>query len=156
MASSMKVVWLVCTVRPRALTTPVVRVDWKPKGLPMARTFWPTWSAPESPKDNFDGLGAFDDVEIGEDVAAGINHKTGAGAFDGDRVHEEIIFRCLGENVGHGRGRFPVDAHVDRFIAGQGSIALRDRGGRTRTGERQGFDVGGLAGTESRAGPVGA
>ena len=53
---------------------------------------------------NFDGLGAFDDVEIGEDVAAGINYKTGAGAFDGDRVHEEIIFRRLGENVGHGRG----------------------------------------------------
>ena len=53
---------------------------------------------------NFDGLGAFDDVEIGEDVAAGINHKTGAGAFDRDRVHEEIIFRRLGENVGHGRG----------------------------------------------------
>jgi len=38
------------------------------------------------------GLSAFDDVKVGEDVAAGINHETGAGAFDGDGVHEEIIF----------------------------------------------------------------
>jgi len=28
-------------VRPRALTTPVVSVDWEAEGLPMARTFWP-------------------------------------------------------------------------------------------------------------------
>jgi hypothetical protein len=28
--------------RPRALTTPVVTLYWKPKGLPMAITSWPT------------------------------------------------------------------------------------------------------------------
>ncbi len=29
-------------VRPRALTMPVVRLWSRPKGLPMAKTFWPT------------------------------------------------------------------------------------------------------------------
>ena len=54
-------------------------------------------------KHDFDGLRAFHHVEISEDVAAGVNHEAGAGAFDGYRVHEEIIFSRLGENIGHGR-----------------------------------------------------
>lgn len=36
--------------RPRALTTPVETVDWKPNGLPMAMTTWPTRRAAESPR----------------------------------------------------------------------------------------------------------
>ena len=36
--------------RPRALTTPVVTVDWKPSGSPMAMTSCPTRSASESPR----------------------------------------------------------------------------------------------------------
>src|SRR5256886_7350151 len=35
--------------RPSALTTPAVTVLWKPSGLPIATTSWPTRSAPESP-----------------------------------------------------------------------------------------------------------
>jgi len=36
-------------LRPRALTTPAVTVDSKPRGLPMATTSWPTRSRDESP-----------------------------------------------------------------------------------------------------------
>ncbi len=36
--------------RRRALTTPVVTVDWKPSGSPMAMTSCPTRSASESPR----------------------------------------------------------------------------------------------------------
>src|SRR2546425_8906576 len=48
----MNVVCPVCTVRPSALTTPVVRVLWKPKGLPIASARWPTCNALESPSGN--------------------------------------------------------------------------------------------------------
>src|SRR5437879_5209269 len=37
------------SVRPSALTTPADTVDWKPSGLPMAITSWPTRNAAESP-----------------------------------------------------------------------------------------------------------
>ena len=37
------------SVRPSALTTPVVTVAWNPSGFPMAITSWPTRSADESP-----------------------------------------------------------------------------------------------------------
>ncbi len=36
-------------VRPSALTTPAVTVAWKPNGLPMAITSWPTRSRRASP-----------------------------------------------------------------------------------------------------------
>ena len=48
-----------------------------------------------------------------------------------------------------------IDADVNGFIVGQGRLALRDRGGRTGTGERHGFDLGGLVGAEARTGPIG-
>src|ERR687897_507989 len=35
--------------RPSALTTPAVTLRWKPKGLPMATTSWPTTRFPASP-----------------------------------------------------------------------------------------------------------
>ncbi len=35
--------------RPTALTTPVVTLRWKPKGLPIATTSWPTTRSPASP-----------------------------------------------------------------------------------------------------------
>ncbi len=35
--------------RPSALTTPAVTVHWKPKGLPIATTSWPTRNCRESP-----------------------------------------------------------------------------------------------------------
>ena len=35
--------------RPVELTTPVVSVPSSPKGLPIARTFWPTCTESESP-----------------------------------------------------------------------------------------------------------
>src|SRR5207245_10561855 len=80
-------------------------------------------------KYHFDGLGPFYDVEISEAVPAGVNNETGAGALDGDGVHEEIIFRGLGENVGHGRRGLAVDSNVDGFIVSQAGIALRCRSG---------------------------
>jgi hypothetical protein len=36
--------------RPSALTTPAVRVHWKPYGLPIATTIWPARRAPDSPR----------------------------------------------------------------------------------------------------------
>src|SRR6478609_459181 len=36
--------------RPSALTTPDVTVHWKPKGLPIATTNWPTRSVEDLPK----------------------------------------------------------------------------------------------------------
>ena len=75
---------------------------------------------------NFDGLRAFHHMVIGQDVAARIDDKTGARAFHGNRVHEEIILGCFGEDVCHGRRSLPVDAHVDGFVLGQSRVAGGD------------------------------
>jgi len=38
-------------------------------------------------------------VKIGEDVAFIVDHEAGAGAFDRNGIHEEIVFGGFGENV---------------------------------------------------------
>src|SRR6266850_1628417 len=131
MASSMKVVWLVCTVRPRALTIPVVRLI---------------------TQNNFNGLRAFDNVKVCEDVTPRINDEPGAGALDGHRVHKEIVLGGLGENVGN-RGRcLTVDPDVDGFVGGETGVALGVRCGAAR----QGFHIAWLPRPKTCAGPIGS
>ena len=67
-------------------------------------------------------------VIIRQDVAARINHEARPRALDGHRVHEEIVLRRFGENIGHGRRRLPVDAHVDGFLVGEGHVVPRGQG----------------------------
>ena len=106
-------------------------------------------------KHHFDGLCAFDDVKVGEDIAARINHEAGARAFHGNRVHKKIVFSSFGENIRDCRRGLAVNAHVDGFIVSQRSVALLD-GLRIACAARHGFDAGGLARGESCPGPKGA
>src|SRR5947207_6041042 len=74
-------------------------------------------------ENDFNGLGFLNDVKIGEDVAFLVDYETGAGAFDGDRIHEEIVFGGFGENVGDGGGDLAIDAHIDGFLIGERGVA---------------------------------
>jgi len=105
-------------------------------------------------KNDFDGLRSFDDVKIRENVAARVNHETGAGAFDGDGVHKEIIFGGFGKNICDRRRSLAINAHVDGFVVGENGIALRYRSCRIRAAERQCFDFGRSVRTVSRTGPI--
>ena len=73
---------------------------------------------------NFNCLRAFNDVIIGEDVALCVYYKAGAGTLDGNGVHEEIVLGGLGENVGNGGRSLAIDADVDGFFVGEGSVTL--------------------------------
>ncbi len=119
---------------------------------------------------HFDALRFLDDVKIGEDVAARIDYKTGARAFDGDGVHEEIVLGGFGEDVGYCGRSLAVDANVDGFVVGEDAVALvawRNRRGwncaawgRVTGRIAAGFrwrdrpDVDGLVRAEARADPV--
>ena len=52
---------------------------------------------------HFDGLGAFDNVKVGKDIAARINQETRAGPFHGNRIHKEIIFGSFGKYIRYRR-----------------------------------------------------
>src|SRR6267378_8126744 len=73
-------------------------------------------------EDDFDGLRFLHDVKVSEDVAFIVDHETGAGAFDGNGIHEEIVFGGFGEDVGDGRRNLAIDADVDGFLVGKSSI----------------------------------
>src|SRR5882724_5251074 len=103
-------------------------------------------------QNDFDGLSAFDNVKVCEDIAAGIDDKSGARAFDGHGVHEKVVFGGFGEDVGDGGGSLAVNAHVDGFVGGESGVALSVRSGAAR----QGFHAAWLAGSVSCAGPVDA
>src|SRR5258708_812407 len=105
-------------------------------------------------KNDFDGLRSFHDVKIRENVAARVNHETGAGAFDRDRVHKEIIFGGFGKNICDRWRSLAINAHVDGFVVGENAIALRYRSCRIRAAERQCFDFGRSVRTVSRTGPI--
>src|SRR5712671_6708161 len=79
-------------------------------------------------QDDFDGLRFLHDVKVGEDVAFIVDHEAGAGAFDGNGIHEEIVFSGFGENVGYGGRNLAIDADVDGFLVGKSSIARGDVG----------------------------
>src|SRR5712671_7563674 len=74
-------------------------------------------------QDDFDGLCFLHDVEIGQDVAFIVDHEAGAGAFDRNGIHEEIVFGGFGENVGDGRRNLAIDADIDGFLVGKSSVA---------------------------------
>src|SRR5262249_8096428 len=50
-------------------------------------------------KNNFNRLGAFDHVIIRENESLGIDDEARPRAFDGDRVHEKVVFRGLRQNI---------------------------------------------------------
>src|SRR6266852_4548474 len=101
---------------------------------------------------DFDGLRFLYDVKIGEDVAAGIDDKSGARSFDGHGVHEKVVFGGFGEDVGDGGGSLAVNAHVDGFVGSESGVALCIG----CDAARQGFHVAWLPGSVSCAGPVDA
>src|SRR6266404_4485622 len=74
-------------------------------------------------EDDFDGLRFLHNVKIGQDVAFIVDHETGAGTFDGNGIHEEIVFGGFGENVGDGGRNLTIDADVDGFFIGKSSVA---------------------------------
>src|SRR5260370_2284554 len=101
-------------------------------------------------ENDFDGLGSFDDVIVGEDVAARVNNEARAGTFDGDRVHKEIVLGGFSENVGYSRGAQTGNAHVNGFIVGEGGIALQNRRQRMATGRTQSLTTGRMAAAYAR------
>src|SRR6266404_5931799 len=74
-------------------------------------------------EDDFDGLRFLHDVKIRQDVAFIVDHEAGAGAFDGNGIHEEIVFGGFGEDVGDGRRNLAIDADVDGFLVGKSGVA---------------------------------
>src|SRR5712691_2458254 len=112
---------------------------------------------PVTTENDFDGLSSFDDMKIRENVSPRIDDEAGAGAFNGHRVHEKVVFRGFSENVGHGGRSLPVDAHVDRLVFGECGVTLGDGrgGGRACAPERHGFHADGLALSKACAGPIG-
>src|SRR6266850_129183 len=109
---------------------------------------------------DFDGLCFLHNVEIGQDVAFIVDHKAGAGAFDGNGIHEEIVFGGFGENVGDGGRNLAIDADVDGFLVGKSSITRGDVGcGDIFSGAGiglQGGNANWLALTPAASGPVGS
>ena len=103
-------------------------------------------------QNDFDGLSAFDNVKICEDVAAGIDDKARARAFDGHGVHEKVVFGGFGEDVGDGGGSLAVNAHVDGFVGSESGVALCIG----CDAARQGFHAAWLPRSVSCAGPVDA
>jgi len=85
-------------------------------------------------QNHFDGLSTFDNVKVCEDIAAGIDDKAGARAFDGHGIHEKVVFGGFGEDVGDRGGSLAVDAHVDGFVGGERGVALGIRCGDARQG----------------------
>jgi len=84
-----------------------------------------------------------------EDVPAGINHETEPAPSTGTGSMKKSYSVAL-VRMWPRRGCLPVNAHVIDHRR-SGSIALRHLGGESsRRGH--GFDTGGLAGAESRAG----
>src|SRR6267142_6947337 len=71
---------------------------------------------------DFDRLCFLHNVEIGQGVAFIVDHKAGAGAFDGNGIHEEIVFGGFGENVGDGGRNLTIDADVDGFFIGESGV----------------------------------
>ena len=103
-------------------------------------------------------LCALHDVKIRQDVALRVNHEAGACALDRNRVHPEIVFSRLCQNIGDGGRRLPVDANVQRFIATKGSIAFRKAGifdRRRIRGARNRLDINWLPCTPPRTSPIG-
>src|SRR5207302_344618 len=56
-----------------------------------------------------DALRLLHDVEIGEDVAARIDHKARARAFHRHGVEEEVVFDHAGDDIGHGWRGLAID-----------------------------------------------
>ena len=99
--------------RPRALTTPVETVDWKPKGLPMAITNWPD-------------LQAFRVAQFGQRQVAGGQADQGqvGGRVVADQVRVEgVAFRRDGPKPA---------AAVDHVAVGQGVAVGRQDEARAR------------------------
>src|SRR6267378_6719872 len=111
-------------------------------------------------EDDFDGLRFLHDVKVSEDVAFIVDHKTGAGAFDGNGIHEEIVFGGFGENVGDGGRNLAIDADVDGFLVGKRCVACGNVGyGDIFSGagiELQGGNANWLALAPAASGPVGS
>ena len=101
-------------------------------------------------QDNFNGLRAFDNMVVGENVAARIDDKTRTGAFYRDGVHKEIVLSRLSQDIGHGWRDLAVDAYVDGFVLGQRGV----RGERATA--PHGFDFSRVTGAKARSGPEGA
>src|ERR1700726_3565165 len=65
---------------------------------------------------------------IRENVAARVNHKTRARAFDWNRFHEHIIFQRSRDDVGHSRRSLAVDLYGEHFVADEFvALGLRKR-----------------------------
>ena len=54
-------------------------------------------------QNHFNGLRAFHNVIVGQDVAPRIDDETGPGAFHGNRVHKEIVLRRFRQDIRHRR-----------------------------------------------------
>src|SRR5207245_9667373 len=76
------------------------------------------------------------DVEIGEDVAARIDHKARARAFHRHGVEEEVVFDHAGDDIGHGWRGLAIDAHVYSFFVTRMGRWRGRRSGLHRGGQR--------------------
>ena len=75
---------------------------------------------------DLDLAGAVDDVEVGQDVAARVEHRAGAGPFGRDfdvEKEEGVAAHALGVDVHHAAIDVLVDRDVDQFLGRQAVVA---------------------------------